>query len=144
MKFLHASTAFLCSLLLASAPVLAQEPLRSKPVTVDGEPGVWFPRSDADRILFELTRTATLTAVVRDQERVINLQLQQIRTATTSLQVVEGIAQSNAELADTALDAYSEEVKRNSGLFREPIFLIGLGVLVGGGLVGLGAWASNQ
>lgn len=116
---------------------------QTQPLVVDGKPGVWLPRADADRVLFELTRTSSLADALRTADRLLDLQRVQLRTATTALALSEDVAARNLELAETALDAYRDEVRHNAAFFRQPAFWALVGALLGGTAVAAGAAATD-
>lgn len=128
MRLRHASIVFLCSALLASGPAFAE----SRPLTVRGRPGVWFPRADADRLRDVVERKLPAAhEVIRTQELLLALQATQIRTSTTALAVSSTIAASNLQLATTLQQAFEEEAGRGS---RDLVWFSGgtvLGVALG-------------
>ena len=142
MRFPNALIALLCSFALAFGPfVHAAEPLRSKPIQVEGEPGVWFPRDDADRLLDVVTRRhPNALGVIDFQGRLINLQAQQITTATTALVLTSSNAQQNLQLAQAFRSAYEKEVERNNSIWNEPVLWVVVGVVLGGGV----AWVATR
>ena len=139
MKFLNASIASICSIALVIAPALTHaQPLESKSVEVDGRSGVWFPEEDADRLLDVVTRKLPeAESVIETQQEIIELQVQQIRTATVALVETSSVAKMHHDLAATAIKAFNEEADRNSGLFNEPAFWIVVGILIYAGADGL-------
>lgn len=145
MRFLNALTASLCSVVLVVAPVHAQEPLETKSVEVDGRAGVWFPRDDADRVLDVVTRKLPAAeGVIETQKKIIDLQVQQIHTATTGWAQSTELNEKQGEFSDTVLKAYKEEADRNSGLFSEPVFWTLIGVVAGGLIAGGTVWAVTK
>lgn len=131
MKLLNGSVVFLCSL-LAVTPVAAQD--QPAAIPYKGAPGVWFPRDTADKLLDVVERKLPAAQdVIAAQDKLLDLQLKQIATATTTTQQALDLAAQQEEFATTVQQAYEEEVNRNSGLFQQPVFWFAVGVLLTGG-----------
>mgnify|MGYP000716471872 CR=1 FL=1 len=144
MRLQNASVALLCSVLLASAPAYASRPLEPVPHELDGRQGVWFERDDADLVLDALTRRLPAAEqTVEAQDKLVLLLRGQVRTATSALAVSDELNLRLSQTASVAWQAYEEEVESNDSLFEEPILWLIVGLVIGGGAVAAGAFATK-
>lgn len=126
--------------------MLAEEPrrLQTKPLTVQGQPGVWFPEEDAERVYdLILRRHPEALETIEMQNQLIELQGQQIELLDETLTLTSSVTDRQQELTERLLSAYDEEISRNSGVLQEPVFWLVAGVALGGAAAGLTAWGAK-
>lgn len=94
-RSLRLSSVWAISLLLAT-PALAGEP-ESKPLAIDGQPGIWFPMPKARKLLEDVTQMAA----IKQQLDLISQRLDLEKTRT-------GLLQSNLDTTGKIADLWKE------------------------------------
>lgn len=113
-------------------------PYNPKPVSHEGEAGFWFSREDTLRLLDAAEKLEVAKDVVRDQERIIDLQALQVRTATAALGVQQVITDDTERLAQSWRRLAEDRECSSIWCAREFWFLVGAAT------VGLTVWGANQ
>lgn len=108
------------------------QPLSPRSLQVDGKPGVWFPRDDADRLLDVVQRELpALRSTITAQGQLIDAQALALRTATTSLALQDDLMQVHLAYSSTVTAQalkLAEAQQEAQGFFHSPSFHFGLGV----------------
>lgn len=129
-KLQSAFVAFTCSLLISGA-AMAAPPLEAREVTYQGRAGVWFPVTDAERLLDVVARKLPdAKGVIRTQETLIDLMRIQVRTATTTSAAKDNVITAQQELNQVILDTLKED--KTTPIWREPALWLTVGATVVG------------
>ena len=124
-----------CSLLLIAAMVAAPVVATAAPVALqhDGRNGVWFPRDEADKLLWKIqVEIPNLQDTIVLQDQVIKTQLQLIATSSRAQTATERYAERERELRVHFQNAYIDEVKRQDSIWNSSTFWLVVGAAVGG------------
>lgn len=141
MRLLHVLLVLACSS-PAAATETSSVGYHITPLEHEGERGFWFSRHDTLRLLDDVDRRLPLALdIIEIQSSVIELQRDQIRTATAALSLTSSIADVNLEYANTWKTVAEARVCRS--LWCDPAF-ISIGSFLLGAAATTVVWSLTQ
>lgn len=135
----------LIAVTVIAAPVNASADYNPVPLTVRGESGVWFERSEAEHLLYQVEQRIPNLEAALDLSTDLNASLRdQVATSSATIQLVSDIAKTERERGDHWHDAYMAELDRSNSLWNDTMFWLVVGLVAGGGIAGGTAYMATR
>lgn len=131
------------AMLVSSTAAYADDEFSLTPATLDynGQTGTWFPRDQADRLLFELEfKLPKLKALVAEQDELSETYEAQITVLRDTATDLKDLAKVDREAANFYKQAYNEQYAQNKAWYSDPTLWLAVGFVVGAAAtIGIGA-----
>lgn len=135
----------LAAVTVTAAPVSgAAQPYHPVPIAVQGKPGVWFERSEAEHLLHQIERVTDLKSALSASTQLNTALRNQVTTSSAATQLALDLATTERERGDHWHQAYQAELDRSGSLLNAPLFWLAIGLVAGGGVAGTTAWLATR